>query len=202
MKPILIACETSGVVREAFRALGADAISCDLLPADDGSKYHVQCDVRHLLKEDWALVIAHPPCTYLAVSGLHWNKRRPERAALTEEAAEFFMRFTRLRCRWAIENPVGCMSTRYRKPDQIVQPYSFGHNASKATCLWLNGLPRLRPTLYVHPRIVDGKPRWSNQTDSVQNRLTPHPLRWKERSRTYEGIAREMAEQWIPIIRG
>lgn len=200
MMRVLVACETSGVVREAFRALGVLAISCDILPADDNSPHHVQGDVRDLIHGDWSLVIAHPPCTYLSASGLHWNKRRPERAALTDDAAEFFMLFTRLRCPWAIENPVGCMSTRYRKPDQIIQPHQFGHDASKATCLWLHRLPVLRPTLPVAPRIVNGRPRWSNQTDSGQNRLAPSPMRWKERSRTYVGIAQAMAEQWGNLL--
>ena len=204
MKPILIACETSGVLREAFRALGAEAVSCDLLPADDGSPHHVQVDVRYILGPDrWSLVIAHPPCTYLCNSGIHWNTRRPGRADLSVRAAEFFMLFARLDIPTAIENPVGIMSTMYRRPDQIIQPYQFGDDASKATCLWLfGGLPLLTQTLHVPPRMVNGKPRWSNQTDSGQNRLTPSPDRWKERSRTYKGIARAMAEQWIPIIRG
>ena len=201
MKPILIACETSGVLREAFRALGAEAVSCDLLPADDGSPHHVQVDVRYILGPDrWSLVIARPPCTYLCGSGLHWNKRRPGREKLTREAAKFFTLFTILDCPTAIENPVGIMSTLYRKPDQIVQPYQFGDDASKATCLWLRGLPPLRPTRHVPPRLVDGLPRWSNQTNSGQNRLGPSATRWKERSRTYPGIAAAMADQWLNFI--
>ena len=202
-----MACEFSGVVREAFLAKGHDAWSCDLLPAEDGSTRHYQCDVRYLLHElvmridgtfgPWDLMIAHPPCTYLTVSGLHWNKRRPERAAATEEAIEFVRQLLQAPIpRIALENPVGIISTRIRRPDQIIQPYEFGHDASKRTSLWLKGLPLLWPTAYVEPRLVDGKPRWSNQTDSGQNRLGPSEDRWKLRSVTYQGIADAMAEQW------
>ncbi len=193
---VLIACESSGTVREAFRKRGHDAWSCDLLPADKCSNYHIQGDVLRHLDLGWDLVIAHPPCTYLCSSGIHWNKRRPERAGQTEQAKAFFMRFIDLDCMWAIENPIGIMSTHYRKPDQIVQPYQFGHDASKATCLWFNGLPRLKPTKLIEPRIVDGKKRWSNQTDSGQNKLPPRKDRWKIRSKTYQGIADAMAKQW------
>ncbi len=194
---VLIACESSGIVREAFRKRNHDAWSCDLLPADDGSNYHIQGDIiGELQLGRWDLVIAHPPCTYLCSSGIHWNKRRPERAALTKEAKRFFMRFTELDCRWAIENPIGIMSTQWRKPDQILQPYQFGHDASKSTCLWLNGLPTLQPTEYIEPRIVDKKKRWGNQTDSGQNKLPPRKDRWKIRSKTYQGIADAMAKQW------
>lgn len=144
---ILIACEFSGIVRSAFRARGHDAWSCDLELAEDGSPFHYQCDVYDLLGEGWDLMIAHPPCTYLSVSGLHWNGRVPGRTEKTEEALEFV--------RWllnapipkiALENPISCISSRIRKPDQIVQPWMFGHDASKATCLWLKGLPKLAPT--------------------------------------------------------
>jgi site-specific DNA-cytosine methylase len=138
---VLIACESSGIVRDQFRLLGADAYSCDLLPADTESEYHIICDVFNILFDNWDLVIAHPPCTYLSVSGQHWNYRRPERKILTAEAVNFFLKFTELNCAWAIENPVGIMSTNYRKPDQIIQPYQFGDDASKRTCLWLKDLP-------------------------------------------------------------
>lgn len=197
---VLIACEFSGVVREAFRAKGHEAWSCDLLPSDDNSSYHIQDDVLKHLKAGhagWDLMIAHPPCTYLSVSGLHWNKRRPERTKLTEEAIDFVR--TLLECsigRIALENPIGAISTRIRKPDQIIQPYQYGHDASKATCLWLKALPLLQPTHYILPRLVDGKPRWANQTDSGQNRLGPSDDRWKLRSVTYAGIADAMAAQW------
>jgi len=193
---VLVACECSGVAREAFRLRGHDAWSCDLKPCSDGSPFHLQGDVLPFLCDAWDLVIAHPPCTYLSVSGLHWNGRRPERAKLTEEAARFFMIFAHLCCKWAIENPIGTMSRRYREPDQIIQPYNFGDDASKATCLWLNGLPQLLPTYRVAGRIVNGKERWANQTDSGQNKLPPSPERAALRAVTYQGIANAMAQQW------
>jgi hypothetical protein len=143
------------------------------------------------------MMIAHPPCTYLASSGLHWNKRRPERAAQTESALAFVLALANAPTpRIAIENPIGCLSTRWRKPDQIIQPYQFGHDASKATCLWLYGVPLLSVTRYVTPRMVNGRPRWANQTNSGQNRVPPGPDQWKIRSTTYQGIADAMADQW------
>lgn len=193
---ILVACESSGTVRRSFRDRGFDAWSCDLLPSDDDSRYHICDDVLKIIHDTWDLVIAHPPCTYLCSSGLHWNKRRPKRAESTRQAIDFFLEFTKLKCRWAIENPIGCMSSAYRRPDQVIQPYQFGHDASKSTCLWLNNLPVLLPTKHVKPRIVNGKPRFSNQTDSGQNALPPSKERWKIRSKTYEGIAKAMAKQW------
>ena len=196
---ILIACEYSGVVRRAFAALGHDVISCDLEPAEDDSPFHYQGPVQDLLAEGgaWDLMIAHPPCTYLCSSGLHWNKRVAGRSELTEQAVEFVEMLIAANIpRLAIENPIGCLSTRIRTPDQIIQPYQFGEDASKATCLWLRGLPTLKPTTYVEPRIINGKKRWANQTDSGQNKLTPSDDRWKERSRTYQGIADAMATQW------
>jgi len=194
---ILVACEYSGRVRDAFRAAGHDAWSCDLLPCDADPAYHIQGDVVPLLGDGWDLMVAHPPCTYLCSSGLHWNKRVEGRQAKTEAALDFVR--TLLSCpipRVAIENLVGCISTRIRKPDQTIQPWQFGHDASKATCLWLKGLPLLRPTALISPRMVDGKPRWANQTDSGQNRLGPSVGRWKIRSETYSGIATAMAQQW------
>ena len=197
---VLVACEFSGVVREAFRARDHYAVSCDILPAEDGSKFHIQAPIEDVLFHDkwpWDLMIAHPPCTYLSVSGLHWNKKDPERAAKTEEALRFVQMLMDAPAKYiCIENPVSCISSRIRKPDQIIQPYQFGHDASKKTCLWLKNLPPLTTTQYVEPRWVDGKPRWANQTDSGQNKLGPSPTRAMERSRTYEGIARAMAEQW------
>lgn len=193
---VLVACESSGTVRDAFIRKGHTAFSCDMLPSDDNSIFHYECDVREVLYDDWDLIIAHPPCTYLSVSGLHWNKRRPERAAKTEEAVKFFMMFADLKVPYCIENPVCCMSTRWRKPDQIIQPYEYGHDASKKTCLWLQDLPLLQGTEYIKPRIVDNKPRWANQTDSGQNNLPPSKDRWKIRSKTFQGIANAMAEQW------
>jgi hypothetical protein len=193
---VLIGCESSGIVRDAFRALGHDAWSCDVLPSED-MRFHLQCDVRQVLPQGWDLAIFHPPCTYLCSSGLHWNKRRPERAAQTEEALEFVRLLLDAPIpRIALENPIGCISSRIRKPDQIIQPHQFGEDASKATCLWLKGLPLLVPTQHVAPRMVNGKPRWSNQTDSGQNRLPPSEDRWQLRSETYAGIATAMAFQW------
>ena len=176
--------------------MGHDAMSCDLLPTDAPGP-HYQGDVRDLLDDGWDLMIAHPPCTYLCSSGLHWNKRRPQRAQMTEDALEFVRQLLDAPInRIALENPVGCISTRIRKPDQTIQPWQFGHDASKATCLWLKNLPLLKPTLLVQGRLVNGRSRWGNQTDSGQNRLPPSEDRWKVRSETYEGIATAMANQW------
>jgi hypothetical protein len=193
---VLVACEFSGAVRDAFIARGHDAMSCDLLPSETPGP-HFQGDVLDIIGSGWDLMIAHPPCTYLTSSGLHWNKRRPDRAALTDEALQFVLALaTAPISRICIENPIGCLSTRWRKPDQIIQPHQFGHDASKSTCLWLNGLMPLRPTESVAPRMVNSKPRWSNQTDSGQNKLAPSADRWALRSLTYPGIAKAMAEQW------
>jgi hypothetical protein len=193
---VLIACEYSGTVRDAFIARGHDAVSCDLLPTDTPGPHYIG-NVQDILADRWDMMIAHPPCTYLCSSGLHWNTRRPGRAQMTEDALEFVRILMDAPIpRIAIENPTGCISTRIRKPEQMIHPYQYGHDASKKTCLWLKNLPLLRPTEYVEPRIVDGKNRWANQTDSGQNRLTPSPDRWKIRSETYKGIARAMANQW------
>ena len=212
---VLVACESSGTVREAFRKKGHDAWSCDLLPADDGSRFHIQGDALEVIHKKWDLIIAHPPCTFLCGSGIHWSQERKKNTPLeqqkekervakrkndTEWSKEFFMAFTKLECKYCIENPIGIMSRLYRKPDQIIQPYDFGHDASKRTCFWLNKLEPLEGTQYVAPRMVhyNGKTRsrWSNQTDSGQNKLPPSKDRWKLRSKTYEGIAAAMAEQW------
>lgn len=200
---VLVACEFSGTVREAFRRMGHDAWSADLLPAADGSPYHIQGDVLNVIGNDWDLMIAHPPCTYLTVSGLHWNKRDPERAQKTEAGLEFVRQLLSAPIpRIALENPVSCISSRIRKPDQTIQPYEFGADASKRTCLWLKNLPPLRkdPAKRVAGRWVhhNGRAveRWSNQTDSGQNRLPPSADRWALRSITYLGIAEAMAEQW------
>lgn len=193
---VLIACEFSGTVRSAFEDRGHDAWSCDLLPSDMIGN-HYQGDVRDILNDEWDLMIAHPPCTYLCSSGLHWNKRRPERVSLTEEALDFVRLLLDAPIpRIALENPVGCISTRIRPYDQAIQPYEYGHNASKKTCLWLKNLPPLRPTQFIEPRMVNGRPRWENQTDSGQNRLPPSTDRWAIRSETYRGIAEAMAAQW------
>jgi len=177
-------------------------MSCDLLPTERPGP-HYQGDIYNIINwedaihSEWDLMIAHPPCTFLCSSGLHWNKRRPERAEETEKA----LRFVRMLMetpipKIAIENPIGCISTRIRKQDQIIQPHQFGHDASKSTCLWLKGLPLLVPTKHIEPRIVNGKKRWGNQTDSGQNKLPPSVDRWAQRSKTYEGIAEAMAVQW------
>ncbi len=193
---VLVACEYSGRVRDAFLALGHDAMSCDLLPTDAPGP-HYQGDVQDVLGQRWDLMIAHPPCTYLASSGLHWNKRQPDRAVKTEAALQFVMALLNAPIeRIALENPIGCISTRVRKPGQVIQPWQFGDDASKATCLWLKNLPPLKPTKLIPGRLVNGKRRWANQTDSGQNRLSPSADRWKKRSETYQGIAAAMADQW------
>jgi site-specific DNA-cytosine methylase len=193
---VLVACESSGVVRDAFSARGHFAMSCDLLSAERPGPHH-QGDVRELLDQEWDLLIAHPPCTYLSVSGMHWTTRGLRDPKLTEEALDFVRLFMDAPIkRIAIENPVSIISSRIRKPDQIIQPYQFGHDASKKTCLWLKNLPPLRPTSFVEPRVVNGRPRWDNQTDNGQNKLPPSKDRWRLRSKTYEGIALAMASQW------
>ena len=173
-------------------------------PTDDSLEYTEKDGIlfaRPLDSPHWDLMICHPPCTYLTSAGLHWNKRRPERAVLTEEALQFIKVLLDAPIAGiALENPVGCISSRIRKPDQIIQPYNFGADASKATCLWLKGLPLLTPTERFMGRTVEvnGKKveRFSNQTDSGQNNLPPSSDRWKLRSATYPGIAHAMASQW------
>ncbi len=193
---MLVACEYSGTVRDAFLRAGHDAMSCDLLPTDVPGP-HYQGDVRDVLHDGWDLMVAHPPCIYLCSSGLHWNKRTPGRAELTEQALDFVRLLLDAPIqRVAVENPIGAIGTRIKKATQTIQPWQFGHDASKATCLWLKNLPPLVPTAIVEPRIVGGKKRWANQTDSGQNRLPPSADRWKIRSETYRGIAEAMAQQW------
>ena len=190
---VLIACEYSGIVRDAFIALGYDAMSCDLLPTEQPGP-HYQGDVFDIIGNGWDLMIAHPPCTYLSSSGLHWNGRVPGRAELTEEAIDFVWRLMLSPIsRIAIENPVGCISSRIRKPDQIIQPWHFGDDASKKTCLWLKNLPLLRETNRLPGNNLT---RRANQTASGQNKLGPSPDRQKIRSKTYQGIANAMAAQW------
>lgn len=196
---VLVACEFSGTVRRAFRERGHDAWSCDLLPADDASEYHIRGDAIEASTRiaGWDLMIAHPPCTYLSVSGIHWTARGLRDPQLTEDALEFVRRLMAAPIKKiVIENPISVISSRIRKPDQIIQPWQFGHDASKATCLWLQGLPPLLPTALIAPRIVNGRKRWGNQTDSGQNKLAPSADRWKKRSETSAGIAEAMAEQW------
>lgn len=194
MPRLLVACEYSGRVRDAFTAKGWNAWSCDLLPSERESGQHYQGPVEDLLKQHWDMLIAFPPCTYLCSSGMHWTTRGKRDPQLTEDALVFVRLLLNAPVeRIALENPVGCISTRIRKPDQIIQPWQFGHDASKKTCLWLKNLPLLQPT-DVLPIPATGV--WGNQTPSGQNRLAPGPDRWKERSKTYEGIANAMAAQW------
>lgn len=179
---MLVACESSGVVREAFRARGHDAWSADLLPADDGSPFHLQGDARLHLRDGWDLLIAHPPCTHLSVSGARWFNEKRE---VQQDALDFFCRFL---CapvpRIAVENPVSVVSSWVRPPDQIIQPFMFGHGETKATCLWLKGLLPLQPTAWVEGR------------EARVHMMPPGPDRWKERSRTLPGIAAAFASQW------
>lgn len=195
---VLLACEFSGTVRDEFHKLGHSAASCDVLPSDTPGEHH-QRDVRELLNDGWSMMLAFPPCTYLCASGLHWNKRRPERAAKTEEALDFVRTLLDAPIdRITLENPTGCIGTRIRPADQWIQPYEYGDDASKKTGLWLKNQPLLQPDPadYVEPRMVKGKPRWGNQTDSGQNNLGPTEDRWKIRSKTFTGIARAMAIQY------
>ena len=179
---VLVACECSGVVRRAFRARGHDAYSCDLLPAEDESPYHWQGDVRQYLDRDWDLIIAHPPCTRLCVSGARWWAGRIDEQA---EAVEFANLFWQHPCpRRAIENPIGHLSKVWGPPSQIIQPWQYGHGETKATCLWLMGLPLLVPT-----DVVAGR-------EQRIHRMAPGPERARERSRTYTGVAEAMATQW------
>jgi hypothetical protein len=180
---VLVACEYSGAVRDAFIARGHEAISCDLLPTDVPGP-HYQGDVRDLLNYPFDLMIAHPPCTHLSVSGArHFEAKRLD--GRQHEAVSFFMTLARAPIPMiAIENPVCIMSSLWRKPDQTVQPWQFGHGETKATCLWLKGLPILNPT-----NIVEGR-------EARVHKMAPGPDRWKERSRTFQGIADAMADQW------
>jgi site-specific DNA-cytosine methylase len=178
---ILIACEYSGTVREAFSKLGHDAWSCDILETEIPGN-HLQCDVREILGDGWDMMIAHPPCTHLAVSGARWFKDKKVEQA---EALEFVRLLMNAPIeRIALENPISIISSHIRKPDQIIQPWQFGHGETKATCLWLQNLPKLQPT-----NIVEGREQriW---------KMPPGENRWKERSRTFEGIAQAMASQW------
>lgn len=182
---VLVACEYSGRVREAFRKRGHDAWSCDLLPSEDNSPYHIQDDVFHVLRDVWRwdMMIAHPPCTDLAVSGArHFAEKIAD--GRQERALEFVRGLMAFPGPWAIENPISVISTKIRKPDQIIQPWQFGHGETKATCLWLKGLPKLEPT-----NIVEGR-------EAKVHKMPPGPNRWKERSRTYHGVADAMAQQW------
>ena len=178
---VLVACEYSGIVRDAFAARGHDAMSCDLLPTERPGQ-HFRGDVMKVLRGGYDLMVAHPPCTHLASSGARWFK---DRMGLQADAIDFFMALAESPIeRIAIENPVGIMSTKWRKQDQYIQPWQFGHGETKKTGLWLKNLPPLVPT-----DIVEGR-------ESRVHRMPPSADRWKERSRTYQGIADAMAEQW------
>lgn len=216
---ILVACEFSGIVRDALIARGHNAVSCDLIESERPGP-HIVGNVLNVLDGGWDLALFFPPCTYLCSSGLHWNARRPKRQALTDEALEFVAKLLDAPVpKIALENPVGCISTAIRKPDQIIQPWQFGEDASKATCLWLKGLPKLKPTSIVPakrrcPRCRDYydetgmalwcpvcgrklRSVWGNQTPSGQNKLGPSPTRAMDRARTYTGVAKAMSEQWF-----
>lgn len=228
---VLVACEYSGVVRDAFRRRGFDAWSNDLEsepPEGDFPQYHLVGDCLWHIENSgpWDLVISHPPCTYLCSSGLHWNGRTPGRQEKTEDALRFVKALMDADVTHsALENPIGCISTRIRRYDQVLQPHQFGHDASKSTCLWTRNLPVLVPTQIVPPKYgcaacrvkfeidlgeegcpkcggLNGKPKrvWGNQTASGQNALPPSADRWKDRSRTYTGIAEAMADQWGEYI--
>ena len=178
---VLVACEYSGIVRDAFAAFGHDAWSCDLLPTERLGN-HIHGDVLQHLHRNWDMMIAHPPCTHLAVSGARWFKDKQREQA---DALDFVRRLLDAPIpRIALENPISIISSRIRKPDQIIQPWQFGHGETKATCLWLKNLPKLVPT-----NIVEGR-------EARIHKMPPGPDRWKERSRTYQGIATAMATQW------
>ena len=201
---VLVACEESQRVCIAFRDKGHEAYSCDILPCSGGHpEWHIQDDVLKYLNDGWDLIIAHPPCTYLTVAANKYynidkyGDKAVKRVESRKEAVDFFLRFTKLKCeKIAIENPIGVMSSIYQKPTQIIQPYQFGHTERKATCLWLKGLPKLRPTNIVQPEIIVHK---SGRTDSKLHFETwrlPKDERAKIRSRTFIGIAKAMADQW------
>lgn len=213
---VLIGCEYSGRARQAFRKLGHDAWSCDLLESEDKSPFHIQCDVLSILDDEWDLAIFHPPCTYLTCSaewaysdGPYHQKVDPgtlvgiDRRRARENAIDFVIQlYDSSIPKIAIENPVGILSTRWREPDQFIQPYEYGDDASKKTCIWLRGLPKLNPTKLCPPRLAPTKNgkgfslRWGNQTDSGQNIESPSKDRWKIRSTTWQGWADAMASQW------
>jgi site-specific DNA-cytosine methylase len=179
---ILVACEFSGTVRDAFARHGHESVSCDLLPTDAPGGWHYKGDVLDIIHDGWDLMIAHPPCTHLAVSGARWFK---DKIKEQREALDFVARLMAAEIpRIALENPVSVISTKIRKPDQIIQPWQFGHGETKATCLWLKGLPPLTPT-----NVVEGR-------EARVHKMTPSADRWKLRSATFRGIAAAMADQW------
>lgn len=179
---LIVGCETSGRVREALRKRGHDAWSCDILDAEDESPFHIKGDVRDVLGRGWDGGVFHPPCTHLAVSGARWFKEKVSEQA---EALEFVRTLMAVPFPYALENPISIISSKIRKPDQIIHPWQFGHGEVKATCLWLKGLPKLTPT-----NIVEGR-------EAKVWKMPPGPNRWKDRSRTYQGIADAIAAQWF-----
>lgn len=214
---IILGCEESQAVCIEMRERGHEAYSCDILPASGGHpEWHIQGDIIPVIYgQHWDMIIAFPPCTYLCSSGLHWNNRVPERREKTEEALNFVCLILNAPIeKKGLENSIGCISTRIYKDEdgiykvsdvptkkgvkasQIIQPYDFGEDASKGTCLFLQKLPLLKGTSYFEPRFINGKKRWGNQTDSGQNKLAPSENRGLLRSKTYPGIAKAMAEQW------
>jgi len=185
---VLAGCEFSGVVREAFRNLGHDAWSCDLLPAEDGSPFHIQGSVLDVLDQGWDLALFFPPCTHLAVSGARWFPAKVADGS-QEAALEFVRKLLAAPIpHIALENPVSIISSRIRKPSQTIQPWMFGHPEVKRTCLWLKDLPLLTAT-----DVVEGR-------EARVHRMPPSPERWKERSKTYQGIADAMAQQWGDLL--
>jgi hypothetical protein len=193
---VLIACEFSGIVRDAFIERGHDAMSCDLLPTEKAGP-HYPGDVFDVIDDGWDLMIAHPPCTYLAVCGNRWMKDNPEREILRKEAIVFFMKLVNCDIpNTCIENPISIMSTIYRKPDQYIQPYEYGHSETKKTSLWLKGLPKLQPTKIVTPEYIIGKDGKKYSRIHYMSQWKDPAKRARERSRTYTGIAKAMAEQW------
>lgn len=202
---VLVACEESQEVCKAFRELGHEAYSCDIQDCSGGHpEWHLKQDVIPLLNQDWDLIIAHPPCTFLTVTGNRWfdveryGDKAIQRQKDREEAVAFFMQFVNAKCeKIAIENPIGHMSTAYKKPSQIIHPYMFGDPARKATCLWLKGLPKLTPTSIVEPIIIhyqNGK--GTDNPWHMETMKLPPKERSKARSKTFPGIAKAMAEQW------
>jgi len=208
---ILVACEYSGILRDAFISMGHDAVSCDIIPSEAPGP-HLEADVFDAIAcDNWDMMIAHPPCTYLCSSGLHWNTRRDANGELTPAAIlrqnNTLMALKFITDLWncgipkiCIENPVGCINTRlsFMPKPQYVQPYEYGHDASKKTGLWTKNLDVLVPWPddYIEPRIVNGYKRWANQTDSGQNALPPSKNRGKDQAKTYEGLAWAMVEAW------
>lgn len=190
-KRVLVACEESQIVTMEMRKLGLEAFSCDIESCSGGyAEWHIQSDVLPLLHDDWDMIIAFPPCTHLSASGARWFKEK-RKDGRQQSGINFFLEFTKTKCKYvAIENPIGIMSSVYRKPDQIIQPWWFGHGETKATCLWLTGLPKLKAT-----NVVSGR---------AQNifKMPPSVDRSRLRSKTYSGVAKAMAEQWGTLLIG